>query len=180
MMAVSPALELQTHSSVRAHMPRLVRLILAVIALACFASALGCTTHYIPNTDVEDTGDNRKIVAFCEKYRLAVERKDIGTLVSLASPDYFEDGGNVDATDDENLDGLRDYLTTKFNGASAIRYEIRYRRVTKAKKYIYVDYTFTASYRIPTARGDEWRRNVEDNRLELEPYNEEYRIRAGM
>lgn len=140
-----------------------------------------CTTHYIPNTDVEDTEENRKIVAFAEKYRHAVERKDIATLVKLASPSYYEDGGNVDASDDIDYAGLRDYLTTRFEDASAIRYEIRYRRIVKEDDKIFLDYTYTASYRIPGDKGEDvWRRKVEDNRLELVPYQDEFRIVSGM
>lgn len=161
----------------RAH--RSALLLAAFLGLASTAS--GCTTHYIPNTDVEDSDDNRKLITFCEKYRHAVERKDVGTLLKLAAPTYYEDGGNVDATDDLDYAGLKAYLTSKFQDATSIRYEIRYRRVTRDKDLIYVDYTYSASYRIPNgAKGDEWRRRVEDNRLELVPYQEEYRIVAGM
>lgn len=168
------------------------------------ASALlsGCAMHYIPNTDVEDTDDNRKVISFCEKYRHAVELKDVGELIQLASPDYYEDGGNVDASDDLDYAGLRDYLSGKFTDARAIRYEMRYRRVLRQEvpretgsgqpaknngaaeplELIYVDYTYSASYRIPAAKGgDEWRRRVEDNRLEIVRYpDNQYRIVAGM
>lgn len=153
---------------------------LAPLVIAAAAVLGGCTTHYIPNTDVEDSEDNRKIITFCEKYRHAVERKDVGALLQLASPQYYEDGGNVDAADDLDYAGLREYLMSKFQDARAIRYEIRYRRVVKAEDVTYVDYTFSASYRIPGQKGEEWRRKVDDNRLELVPYQEGFRIVAGM
>ena len=82
--------------------------------LAAAASALlltGCATRYIPNTDVEDTEENRTVVTFCERYRHAVELKDVGELLKLASNEYYEDGGNIDASDDLDYSGLRDYLT---------------------------------------------------------------------
>jgi hypothetical protein len=150
----------------------------ALLALA--APVSGCATHYIPNSDVEDNDDNRKLIEFCERYRHAVELKDVATLLKLAAPNYYEDGGNVDPSDDIDYAGLKTYLTTKFQEASAIRYEMRYRRVSKEHDLVYVDYTYTASYRIPGSKGDEWRRKVEDNRLELVPYQDEYRIVAGM
>src|SRR4051812_40767713 len=54
-------------------MSRVIRPFLCAASLALAASAAsGCTTHYIPNTDVEDNDDNRKVVGFCEKYRHAV------------------------------------------------------------------------------------------------------------
>jgi hypothetical protein len=159
-------------------MRRLLSIALAgLLSVTCVA---GCATHYIPNTDVEDNEDNRKLVSFCERYRRAVEGKDVATLLKLAAPTYYEDGGNADPTDDIDYAGLKAYLTTKFQDATSIRYEIRYRKISKEKELIYVDYTYSASYRIPGLKGDEWRRKVEDNRLELVPYQDEYRIVAGM
>ena len=149
-------------------------------ALLALVALPGCAQHYIPNTDVEDNDENRKLVSFCERYRHAVEGKDIATLLKLAAPSYYEDGGNADPTDDIDYAGLKAYLTTKFQDATAIRYEMRYRRIAKEKDLVYIDYTYSASYRIPGPKGDEWRRKVEDNRLELVPYQDEYRIVAGM
>jgi hypothetical protein len=154
--------------------------LLASITLGASAALTGCSTHYIPNTDVEDTTENRKIVTFCERYRHAVERKNVGELLALVHPEYYEDGGNIDASDDLDYAGLKDYLTSKFQDARAIRYEIRYRRVIQEDEVVFVDYTYSASYRIPSTRGEEWRRKVEENRLELVPFNDEYRIVAGM
>jgi len=54
-----------------------------------------------------------------------------------------------------------------FQDVTAIRHEIRYRRVLHENKKIYVDYTFSASFKIPTSHGDQWKRKVDDNRLEL-------------
>lgn len=158
------------------------RLAKAVTPLLLVASAAltGCTTHYIPNTDVEDSEENRKIITFCEKYRRAVERKDIGGLLQLVSPEYYEDGGNVDASDDLDFAGLREYLSGKFQDARAIRYEIRYRRVVKEEDVVYVDYTYSASYRIPGQKGEEWRHKVDDNRLELVPHQDDFKIVGGM
>lgn len=162
-------------------MARFARLLLASSLLLGASGVLsGCTTHYIPNTDVEDSGDNLKIITFCEKYRRAVERRNVGALLALASPEYYEDGGNIDASDDLDYAGLKDYLSTRFQDARAIRYEIRYRRVSQDGDLIYVDYTYSASYRIPGPKGEQWRRKVEENRLELVAYQDDYRIVAGM
>ena len=100
---------------------------------AVVARLAGCATHYIPNTDVEDNDENRKVIAFCEKYRHAVEERNVPLLLSMASPRYYEDGGNVDATDDMDFAGLRDYLEGRFKDTRAIRYEIRYRKVNRGR-----------------------------------------------
>lgn len=143
-------------------------------------ASTGCGKQYIPNTDVPDTKENRKLIAFCERYRKAVARKDIAVILQLVSPDYYEDGGNVDAEDDLDYAGVKEYLEDRFQDARSIRYEIRYRRVSKEHDRIFVDYTFTSSWRIPIGAGEEWQRKVDDNRLELVTAGDSYLIVAGL
>ena len=82
---------------------------------------------------------------------------------------------------DIDFDGLKDYLTATFVKTQTIRYEIRYRHVsTNENKRVYVEYTYSASYRIPGLKGEEWKHTVADNRLELVPEGEGYKILAGM
>ena len=157
------------------------RLSVCGVALLLASSTVGCATRYIPNTDVEDTPANVEVVRFCEQYRRAIERKDVPALLSLASPRYYEDGGNVDPTDDLDFEGLREWLEGRFQDAKAIRYEIRYRRVDKAdQNRVHVIYTYSASYKIPGLKTDEWRHTVAENRLELEPDGKSFKILAGM
>lgn len=159
--------------------PSALRLV-AVFGLALIE--VGCTREVIPNTDVEDTDFNRGVVEFCEDYRHAVERRNVALLLRLADPKYYEDGGSTDTSDDLDYAGLKAYLETKFRDVKAIRYEVRYREVSRGRnEEVFVDYTYSASYKIPTPKGDVWRRRVADNRLELKPEGHGgYRILAGM
>jgi hypothetical protein len=159
-------------------MPRVFAL---VVALGLTLAGAGCSREYLPNTDVEDTEFNRKIVEFCEEYRKAVERKNTAFLLKLAHEKYYEDGATIDTSDDLDLVGLRGYLETRFREVKTIRYEIRYRNVTRGRnEEIYVDFTYSASYQVPTAKGDVWRRTVADNRLALVTNGETFRILSGM
>ncbi|WP_394850315.1 hypothetical protein LZC95_23015 [Pendulispora brunnea] len=143
--------------------------------------ALGCSKSYIPNTDVEDTGENRKIIKFCEDYRHAVEERNVGRLLSMVSPQYHEDGGNSAGDDDLDYDGYKEFMTSVFQQTTNIRYEIRYRRVTITEtNKVFVDYTYAASFRIPGVKAQEWKHTVADNRLELVPEGESFKILAGM
>jgi hypothetical protein len=154
------------------------------VALALFALfAIACSKTYIPNTDVEDSSDNRKVVLFCEKYRHAVEDKNVAELLKMASSSYFEDGGNTKPEDDYDYSGLKEYLTQTFVKTTGIRYEIRYRRVTFTEtQHVYVDYTYAAAYKVPGAKDDnaEWRHKVADNRLDLVRDGETFKIVSGM
>jgi hypothetical protein len=129
----------------------------------------------------EDTSENRRVIGFCEKYRRAVEDRDVDQLVGMASPRYFETGGNAKSSDDIDYNGLREYLTSKFKQTKAIRYEIKYHRVAETEnKIILVEFTYTASFQIPTASGDMWHRAVRDNQLQLIREGESFKILRGM
>jgi hypothetical protein len=157
-----------------------LRSTLSLLVLAA-CSTLGCSHQYILNTDVEDTDFNRKVVDYCEQYRHAVEQRNTARLLKMAAPSYYEDGGNVDASDDLDYAGLQKYLTEQFNQALAIRYEVHYRNVTEGRKdTVLVDFTYSASYKVPTAHGDVWRRRVADNRMALAKEGEGFRILSGM
>jgi hypothetical protein len=172
-----------THPPVPNAMPFLRSRALGMLSAGLLCLALSaCAKTYIPNTDVEDTSENVKVVMFCEKYRKAVEDKNIGMLLSLASPRYHDDGGNTRGEDDVDYEGLKQYLTGVFMKTTGIRYEIKYRKVTFAEnnQYIYVDYTYAASYRLPGVKQEEWRHTVADNRLRLVIDGDSFKILDGM
>jgi len=147
-----------------------------------FLCTLGaCSRQLIPNTDLDDTWQNRELVEFCERYRKAVEKADVDSLMKMAHPDYYEDGGNVDATDDLDYAGLRSYLHKEFVKARSIRYEIHYRRVTQEEGERWnVAYTYSASYRLPDGGEEVWHREVADNQLTLVPAEDSFLIVSGM
>jgi hypothetical protein len=155
---------------------RRLRLVLPALALL-----LGCSKTYIPNTDVEDTSDNRNVILFCERYRHALEDKNVAEMLKLMSPGYFEDGGNTRGEDDADFDKVREFLTGDYLRTNGIRYEIRYRRVTFTEtKHVYVDYTYAAAWKLPGVKQDEWHHKVADNRLDLVHDGDSFKIVAGM
>lgn len=152
-----------------------------VAGLVLALSAVGCSKAYIPNTDVEDTSQNRDVVLFCERYRHALEDKNVAEMIKVMSPGYFEDGGNTKNEDDADYDKVREFLTGDFLHTMGIRYEIRYRRITYTEtKHIYVDYTYAAAWKLPGLKQDEWHHRVADNRLDLVRDGDAYKIVAGM
>jgi len=153
--------------------------------LVCLA-LVGCSHDYIPNTQVEDSDFNRQVIAYCEDYRHAVEHRNSDLLVKMADVKYYEDGGTVDTSDDLDLEGLKKYLDTQFRKTTQIRYEIFYRDISLGRSnQVFVDYTYSASYKVPLPDGTKpedavWRRRVADNRLELVRDGEKFRILSGM
>jgi hypothetical protein len=158
--------------------PSRLGLLLLLLAAPLLAA---CSRPYIPNTDVEDSGENRQVILFCERYRHAIEDKNVTELLKLMSPAYFEDGGNTRNEDDADFEKIREFLTGDFLKTNGIRYEIRYRRVTfTEREHIFVDYTFAGAWKIPGVKGEEWRHTVADNRLDLVRDGDTYKIVSGM
>lgn len=135
------------------------------LALAVVVS--GCAAH-IPNTTVEDTAENREVVAFVERYRRAVEARDVRALLEMASPRYLDDNGTPGGDDDLDFDSLREKLSAWRDRVLDVRYEIKYRRVTYDQDKIFVEFRYTASFRVATPDGSErWARRLGDHRLVL-------------
>jgi hypothetical protein len=158
---------------------RAVVTLVAVAACATFG-AVACSKEYIPNTDVEDTGVNRDVVGFCEKYRHAMEDRNVAQLLKLMSPAYFEEGGETQK-ESADYERIRDFLTGDFLKTGGVRYEMRYRRITFTENnHIYVDYTYAAAWKLPGVKIDEWHHKVADNRLDLVRDGESFKIVSGM
>lgn len=111
-------------------------------------AATSCMAGNIPNTEVPDTGENREVINVAERYRRAVEQRDARALLALAAPSYFEDGGTPAGDDDYGYDGLRRLLSVWTDEVRAVRYEVRYHRVTFERdgNRALIDYTYTGSF----------------------------------
>jgi len=157
------------------------RFMFLIVLVAAVLALPHCAKKFIPNTTIPDNPYNRKIIKFCEQYRLAVESKDVGKLILMASSDYYEDGGTPTGSDDFDFSQLRDVLVARFAKVKTIRYDIKYRKVKIEAEQIYVDYVWSGSYQLEGALGqDYWFRKVEDNRLILVEYKETFKIISGM
>ncbi len=140
--------------------------LLAALALAAVASLTGCDKQLIPNTDIEDTNANRETVEFVERYRVAMEHRSPDEVLSLVAVDYFDDNGTPVGTDDTDYASLREGLS-KLSRLIAVRYDIRYRRISHERDQVFVDYTYTGSFRIHSEEGDRWEQRLADNRIVL-------------
>ena len=155
----------------------------ALFLLALPVAISSCASTLIPNTDVADNSENRKVIAFCEEYRHAMEDKNVAKLLVLASPRYRDDHATPSGADDTDYDSLKETLAALFSKTSQIRYEIRYQKVMFTENnHVLVNYRYSASYRTgttETARG-EWHHSVADNQLDLVPDGDGFKILAGM
>ena len=161
------------------HMNFPLRLVPTLVVLSTLA--VGCGGSLIPNTDVPDSGDNRRVVEFVEEYRHAMEARNVAGILRLVSENYLDDNGTPDSNDDIDFEKLRDELVRWEREVLEVRYEIRYRRVSYRGDNAFVDLTYSGSFKIRSGDQEHWSRRLSDNRIELwrQP-NGEYRIVGGL
>jgi len=167
-------------SSIPARWARAARLCVPALLVLPLLMA-GCEPTLIPNTHVEDTGRNREVVDFVEKYRLAIENRNTGALLSLASRNYFDDMGTPAGQDDIDYDGLRAVLERLREEVLGARYQISYRSVTfDTDNRVLVDMLYTGWFRVNSGEGPTWKRRLEAHRIVLAREDGQYRILSGM
>ena len=140
----------------------------------------GCSTKTIPNTEIEDNEFNREVIEFCERYRRAVENMNIGLIMSLASPRYFDNSGTLSGSDDMDRNGLEEILKTRFQAINALRYEIKYIDIYTKEGVVCVELTYTMSFQYTIGDQTQWANRTADNRLELERVDGGFLILSGM
>ena len=143
-------------------------------------TSVGCAHGKIPNTRVDDTNENREVLDFIEDYRLAVERRDTDSLLTMASQSYFDDMGTPGGHDDIDFQGLKAELDSFKTEVLAARYQISYRGVQYVENRVLVDVLYTGWFRVETPDGPQWRRRFEPHRLVLAREKREYKILSGM
>lgn len=154
------------------------------VALVCasLAAAGGCTKN-IPNTTVKDTPANREVITFMENYRNAVEARDIGALLAMAHPQYLDDNGTPSGDDDLDYQLLQEKLSRWRERVTDVRYEIKYRTITREMDRVMVSYRYSASFRIAYDEEDRrWSRRIGENRLVLlyDDIQTRYYVLSGM
>ena len=164
-------------------MKRTCQLVTAILGIALIAAVLlGCAAKTIPNTRVPDTSENREVLDFVEKYRKAVEERDIGALLQMTSRDYFDDMGTPQGEDDVDYDTLQVGLQRLRQDVLGARYQISYRAVTFTddNHKVLVDLLYTGWFKVATPDGEQWRRRLEPHRIVLAREDRGLKIVSGM
>ncbi len=158
------------------------RALTTVTLCASLFAAVGCQKN-IPNTTVADTPANREVITFLEKYRHAVESRDVGALLAMAHPQYLDDNGTPSGDDDLDYRELRKKLGRWRERVTDVRYEIKYRTITREMDRVLIAYRYSASFRIAYDEEDQrWSRRIGENRLVLlyDDIQVRYYVLSGM
>ena len=149
----------------------------AVFVLLAFTAC----SQQIPNTSVDDTSANRRIVAFMETYRHALEKRDVAKILSMASERYLDTNGTPKGEDDVDFEKLKVRLA-ELDQLKDARVEMRYRRISFDGSMIYVELRYHAMFLLASPDGKEsWKRaQPTDHRFVLEKDGDTLRFLSGL
>jgi len=100
-----------------------------LILAAATAALAGCAHAKIAGTDIEDTSENHAIIDLMNKYREAVEAKDVPTLTSLLDPSFKDDGGTTSPDDDLDYQSAGAKLNERFAKLDNVKLDLDIRKI---------------------------------------------------
>ena len=126
--------------------------------------------------------ENLEILKVVQKYREAISQKDIGTLKSMVSSDYYENASTTDDLSDDYGNERLEEILNDYLGQSVkdIRYVIEIKQLTHEGEEYYVDYQFIYNFRYEIAGQSYWQSKNDTNRITVVKENDEWKIKAGL
>ncbi len=155
--------------------------LLALSALLALSTNPGCRPSYIPDTQILDTPENREILEVVERYRKAMEQRDVETLESLVSRRYYENGSTTaDQSDDWGFPDLDRILGELKDSVKTCVYDIKVTAIHRNGNRADVDYEGTWSFQYTDGEQDGWSRRTDVNRLSLVKEDGRWKFVAGL
>jgi len=161
-------------------MPIALRILpfLSLIALTVGA----CGPGYIAGSKVPATQENVAVFDLLERYRQAMESRDVEAMRKLVSRRYYENAATTETDkDDYGIDLLeRKVLPLLRNNVKKLQYQVRLRAIDIAGDGATVDYEFTARALISEGGVDRYIMKNDFNRLTLAREDGRWLIVAGL
>ncbi|MBI2377035.1 MAG: nuclear transport factor 2 family protein [Deltaproteobacteria bacterium] len=152
----------------------------STLALPVAFSLAACAHSKIPETQIDDTPENREVLSVVETYKTAFEARDADKIIALVSPSFYEDNGNTDAADDYDRNGLADALKKDFERTKKVQLELRIDdiQVEDQTAAAFVFYTLRAHNDYPA--GEKWQTTTDRSRISLELKDGRWLISSGI
>lgn len=155
----------------------------AHIAAASLAALVvsACGPGYIQGTRIEATPERQAVAEVVERYRQAVEQRDVEALQRLASSDYYENGSTTeDPGDDYDFNGLLKVLGDIKGHVKAVKYQIDITDIQILGDQASVDFDYRSQFLFASGEQDHWETATDRNRLSFKRENGAWRIVSGM
>jgi hypothetical protein len=148
----------------------------ALLALIALAAVVGCGPHHIPGTDLEDTGDTRAIIDTISKYNSALEARDVNAILALVDPDFRDNAGTLDPTDDIDIERLRTVLPQRLAKLQDVAVRIEIKTIDVKGDQAQAVYTWVSQFKL----NGKPRTESDIKRMELRRRADGWKILSGI
>lgn len=141
-----------------------------------------CGQRYIAGTRVPDTPENRVIAELVERYRVAIEKRDIETLKEMVSRKYFTLSGTVsDPSDDYGYEQLEKKVFPSLKEqVKSIQLAIFLRKIEVQGNHAKAEFEYYYKFFYVDGGKDRWLAKSDFQRLEFEKEDGVWRIVSGL
>ena len=155
---------------------RLASGLLVALPLALAA----CAHSKIPNTNIDDTEENREILALVDSYHVALESRDADAVLALVSDEFYEDNGNTNRDDDYGKTQLAESLRSEFEKTEKLQLGLRVDDIVidDDRAEAFVQYNLKARTDFPS--GKKWKTSSDRARMTLVRTGGKWLIIAGL
>ena len=150
------------------------------LLVATWLTFASCAHGTIPGTQIDDTRENREILALVDEYRRAIENLDADAVLALVSPRFYEDNGNTDSSDDYDFNGLRANLHSDFGRTRAIQLTVRVDAVEVEDNSAFAEFFYQIRAHNEYPAGPQWETGSDRTRLRFERVDDRWLIVAGL
>ncbi|HEX9049271.1 MAG TPA: nuclear transport factor 2 family protein [Anaeromyxobacter sp.] len=144
------------------------------------AVAAACAPRLLPGTDVKDTPDTRAIYDVIQKWVNAMNARDVQGVLALVAPDYFDDAGTPDPSDDMDRGRLEKSLTEDLARVEGAKLAVTIRRIDVDGANATAELYYDSYYRVQTPAGPIPRRDSDVYRLKLKKVDGAWKIASGL
>ncbi len=126
----------------------------------------GCTKRTLPSTNVPPTRENKKIVAFLEQYKNALEKRSVDGIMELVAKDFSDNMGSEDPSLHLDYLALKERLEAAMPRIQDMRVGMFVQHIAKIDKdkFEVVSY-FNEHTLIDVPSGEKWVSSREVSRM---------------
>ena len=111
-------------------------------------AALGCATHKIPGTDIDETADTDAIIEVVGKYNTAVDARDAAGILALVDKSFYDDAGTLTPEDDMDYEALQTKLPALLKKFQDVGLRITVKTLTVEGDKASLVYNYVLTFRI--------------------------------
>ena len=142
---------------------------------------VGCSPTYVKNTEIDYTPEKQEVADVIERYRIALEKRDVDTLKAIAGDGYYENGSTTnDPSDDYDFQGLKKIIDAIGRQVKAVKYSIMIKEINVIQNEASVDVELQGQYLFTHKERDRWATYADKNRLTLRKLKGNWKIVSGL